>query len=223
MSLISPNSGGRRFRIFAGPNGSGKSTLFETFSKRYAPGVFVNADELEKKYRSSGYISLHQFGIQVDHDEFSQFIGTASSSSLLQKSESGIVTTPPVLLKENCLLVNSATVNSYDASWTAAFIRWLLLKRGKSFAMETVMSHHSKIDEIRAANQLGYKTYLYYVCTSNPLINMDRIAARVRKGGHNVPLGKIDKRYFASLDLLRNPFQLLIVHIFLPIQDLTRN
>jgi len=38
-----------RLRIFAGPNGSGKSTLFESLSKKYDVGVFVNADNIEKE------------------------------------------------------------------------------------------------------------------------------------------------------------------------------
>lgn len=38
----------KRLRVFAGPNGSGKSTLFEEFKKKYDPGFFINADELEK-------------------------------------------------------------------------------------------------------------------------------------------------------------------------------
>lgn len=201
MSLISPNSR-RRLRVFAGPNGSGKSTLFEIFSQRYDSGVFVNADELEKKFRSNGFTSLNQFGIRVDHEELSEFISTSGYALLLQTSDKSIVKNPVVSLKDNCLVLNITTVNSYIAAWSAAFIRWLLLKRGKSFAMETVMSHHSKLDEIIAANQLGYKTYLYYVCTSDPMINLDRISERVRKGGHFVPPDKIEKRYVASLDLL---------------------
>jgi predicted ABC-type ATPase len=201
MSSISPSSG-KRLRIFAGPNGSGKSTLFESFSRRYSPGVFVNADELENKLRSSGYVSLNQFGLQADAEEMDQFKSTASSGSLLLKSAADLSEKPSISLKENCLVVKPAAVNSYHAAWAAAFIRWLLLRRGKSFAMETVMSHHSKIDEINEANRLGYKTYLYYVCTSDPLINSGRIAARVDKGGHPVPTEKIANRYSASLGLL---------------------
>jgi predicted ABC-type ATPase len=37
-----------RLRVFAGPNGSGKSTLFNEFKKKYDPGYFINADDLER-------------------------------------------------------------------------------------------------------------------------------------------------------------------------------
>ena len=38
-----------RLRVFAGPNGSGKSTLFDSFSKNYHTGLFINADYIEKE------------------------------------------------------------------------------------------------------------------------------------------------------------------------------
>jgi len=41
-----------------------------------------------------------------------------------------------------------------------SFIRHHLIEQGISHSFETVMSHLSKLDEIRKANQKGYKTYL---------------------------------------------------------------
>ena len=38
-----------RIRVFAGPNGSGKSTLFDSFSKKYPTGYFLNADFIENE------------------------------------------------------------------------------------------------------------------------------------------------------------------------------
>jgi predicted ABC-type ATPase len=37
----------KRLRVFAGPKGSGKSTLFSKFSRKYDPGIFVNAMKLK--------------------------------------------------------------------------------------------------------------------------------------------------------------------------------
>lgn len=52
-----------RLRIFAGPNGSGKSTLFESFSKRYNAGIFLNADVIEKELSTNGFIDLNELGL----------------------------------------------------------------------------------------------------------------------------------------------------------------
>lgn len=43
----------KRLRILAGPNGSGKSSVYEALvqDKGFRWGVFVNADEIEKKLR----------------------------------------------------------------------------------------------------------------------------------------------------------------------------
>lgn len=38
----------KRVRIFAGPNGSGKSSAYLEFAKKYDPGIYINADEIEK-------------------------------------------------------------------------------------------------------------------------------------------------------------------------------
>lgn len=76
-----------------------------------------------------------------------------------------------------------------------------------SFSFETVMSHPSKIQFLEEAKALGYRTYLYFVCTANPEINCSRVAERVRMGGHDVPREKILNRYSRSLDLLSEAVQ----------------
>lgn len=78
--------------------------------------------------------------------------------------------------------------------------KWLI--DGISHSYESVMSHHSHLDFIRKANQLGFKTYLYYVCISDPDINSERVDERVISGGHPVPKDKILSRYRRSLEQL---------------------
>ena len=89
--------------------------------------------------------------------------------------------------------------NSYEASFAASFIRWLLFKKNKSFSFETVMSHRSKLKEINTAKRKGYKVYLYFVCTDLPEINVERVKNRVEKGGHTVNFQKIASRYTSTL------------------------
>lgn len=54
-----------RLRIFAGPNGSGKSTLFDSFSKKYNSGIFLNADVIEKELSTKGFIDLSEFNLNL--------------------------------------------------------------------------------------------------------------------------------------------------------------
>ena len=73
------------------------------------------------------------------------------------------------------------------------------LKKKKSLIFETVMSADDKIDFIRRAKEAGFFIRIFYVATSHPSINAARIAKRVMKGGHDVPISKIISRYFKSL------------------------
>lgn len=73
------------------------------------------------------------------------------------------------------------------------------LKNRKSMIFETVMSANDKIDFILRAKQNGFFIRLFFISTSNPSINASRIAKRVMKGGHDVPISKIISRYGKSI------------------------
>lgn len=64
------------------------------------------------------------------------------------------------------------------------------------------MSSPDKVELLRRAQSKGYRTYLYYIATEDPAINIARVRNRVEQGGHDVPLEKIVSRYWRSLDLL---------------------
>ena len=188
----------RRLRVFARPNGSGKSTLFEEFKKTYNPGYFINADELQKLLASSGLIDLKAMGLNASEENLIAFKKTSEAKSLINKSNSEGYKID-IEVRENFIVDRSKLTNSYEASFVASFIRRLLILSNKSFAFETVMSHSSKVAEIKKAQQKGYKTYLYFVCTNSPEINIDRVANRVDKGGHNVDENRIRSRYTDTL------------------------
>ncbi|MDE6393026.1 MAG: zeta toxin family protein [Muribaculaceae bacterium] len=73
------------------------------------------------------------------------------------------------------------------------------LANGESLIFETVMSALDKIDFIRRAKQAGYFVRIFFISTANPTINAARIARRVMKGGHDVPIPKIISRYIKSI------------------------
>jgi predicted ABC-type ATPase len=93
-------------------------------------------------------------------------------------------------------------VNAYLASVTADFLRQKLLEQKVSFTFETVMSSPDKVEILKKAQGLGYRTYLYYIATDDPEINISRVRNRVAMGFHPVPEDKIVSRYKRSLDLL---------------------
>lgn len=73
------------------------------------------------------------------------------------------------------------------------------LRNGKSLIFETVMSAEDKVDFILRAKCAGYFVRVFFVSTDNPSINASRIAIRVMKGGHDVPISKIISRYRKSI------------------------
>lgn len=102
----------------------------------------------------------------------------------------------------NKLDFSRVEVNSYLASVASDFIRRKLLLSQQTFTFETVMSARDKVEFLAAAQGAGYRTYLYYVATEDPAINISRVENRVKGGGHDVPADKITTRYYRSLELL---------------------
>jgi predicted ABC-type ATPase len=69
----------------------------------------------------------------------------------------------------------------------------------RSIAFETVFSAPDKLAFVLDALKAGYFVRLFYVMTASPTINAARVAQRVMEGGHEVPIGKIVKRFSSSL------------------------
>ncbi len=72
------------------------------------------------------------------------------------------------------------------------------MKSGDSVIYETVLSHPSKLDIIKAYKKHGYQIISVFVSPCNPEINIERVEQRVREGGHNVPKEKIVDRFYKS-------------------------
>ncbi|MCD8211053.1 MAG: AAA family ATPase [Prevotella sp.] len=68
-----------------------------------------------------------------------------------------------------------------------------------SMIFESVMSTDSKVDFIRKAKEEGYFIRVFFISTNDPSINASRIAKRVMKGGHGVPIEKIISRFSKSI------------------------
>ncbi len=188
----------KRLRVFAGPNGSGKSTLYKQISSQFNTGYFVNSDEIEQDISKAGFVNLNRFGLKLTQEDLDRFLGRDQSMSLLRKAEeSGHPVS--IAIRENMIVDKSRDTHSYEASLITSFIRYHLLENGISYSFETVMSHSSKLEEIDEASERKYRTYFYFVCLDDPLINISRVEIRKEKGGHGVPKDKIVERYYRTL------------------------
>ena len=86
-----------------------------------------------------------------------------------------------------------------EAAEEATRLRYDCLENGRDFVFETVFSSPEKLEFLRKVKDAGYFIRLFYVCTSDPAINVARITQRYMNGGHEVPISKIISRYYKSL------------------------
>jgi predicted ABC-type ATPase len=192
-----------RIRMFGGPNGSGKSTIFDALTRTeeyFKRSIYINADEIEKLLKTNFSLNLKEFNLNGINNQL--FIDYINNHTMYKSSiNKGL---PIDLSIDNDVILNpNKHTHSYEAAIIADFIRHELLIHKCSFIFETVMSHSSKVDLMRKSMELGNKNYLYFVSTESPEINIDRVRARVAKGGHPVPEDKIVERYYKSMSLLK--------------------
>lgn len=190
-----------RLRVFAGPNGSGKSTLFEFLSGNYNTGLFLNADSIESDLARRGFIDLNDYHLNLTQDDLLDFFQTERARSLIEKStNAGHIINFQII--DNFIVDKEKDTHSYEGALIAAFLREKIQEKKLDYCFETVMSHPSKIEEIKEARAKAYKTYLYFICIDDPGVNVSRVKNRVEKGGHDVAEDKIMKRYFKTLENL---------------------
>lgn len=80
-----------------------------------------------------------------------------------------------------------------------------LASRNESFAFESTLASRSFAPFIRGLRQQGYDFLLVYLWLASAKQARERVAERVRRGGHSVPSAVVTRRYSRSLT---NFFQL---------------
>ena len=80
----------------------------------------------------------------------------------------------------------------------------VLLSESVDFAIETTLSTRSYVSFIKKAKELDYDVTLLYFWLSSPEMAMDRVATRVRKGGHHIPNEIVIRRYYRGIYNLFN-------------------
>ncbi len=192
-----------RLRIIAGPNGSGKTTLTKDLANNYHLnfGYYINADEIEMILQANGMLGFRRYRLKVNPEIFEQFYLLHPLYQACKEVQFSI--------RRNTLYLEKALGNfSYFTALLADFLRHKIMESEQTFTFETVMSGKDKMGFIQHAKANNYRIYLYYIATDDVLINKDRVADRVYKGGHAVPADKIEKRYYGSLENLLNMIKL---------------
>jgi len=180
----------KRFRMIAGPNGSGKSTLFRLLRRDYAVNFYamLNSDDIFSEVSRTGAYSP---ALPVSEESLRSF---AADSEYSDKTKNYFLNGDIAVKDDTVHFESPESVNTYTVALLTNFLQHEHIATGKSFSQETVFSHPSKIEALKAAKELGYRTYLYFVANSDISINIARIANRVRSGGHDVPVDKVETR-----------------------------
>jgi predicted ABC-type ATPase len=76
------------------------------------------------------------------------------------------------------------------------------LSRDISFCQETTLTGKTIFKNISEAKDRGYKIVMHYVGVESVDISLQRVAERVRRGGHGIPEEDIRRRYDVSLQNL---------------------
>jgi predicted ABC-type ATPase len=86
-----------------------------------------------------------------------------------------------------------------------------LIRDRQSFAFETTCSGRAFIPLLRRCKAAGWRITLVYLWLPSPQLALERVARRVREGGHRIPDDVVVRRYRAGLTNLRD--------LYLPLAD----
>ena len=74
-----------------------------------------------------------------------------------------------------------------------------LFKRREDFCIETTLATRSLTKTVKYAQEQGYYVTVLYFWLKSPDIAVERVASRVRAGGHDIPEETIRRRYYTGL------------------------
>jgi len=84
-----------------------------------------------------------------------------------------------------------------------------LAKTRSNFAFESTLSGLVYLNRLKRWKAAGYRVEIIYLYLSSPQLALRRIAARVRQGGHAVPVADVRRRFSRSWMNFQNSYRLL--------------
>jgi predicted ABC-type ATPase len=121
--------------------------------------------------------------------------GSGKSTLIDALRASPIIDLPAHYINADNLRRERDLIDPREAQRIATAMRQDAILRRLDVMYETVMSHPSKLAELQQAKAAGYHVTVHLVGTSDPEINVQRIAMRVAAGGHDVPEDRTRERY----------------------------
>lgn len=76
------------------------------------------------------------------------------------------------------------------------------LENGLNICLESTLAGRGTMQRVIAAKQAGYFTVAYYIGLNSVELNLERIAMRVARGGHNIPENTVRRRFYESANNL---------------------
>ena len=152
-------------------------------------------------------------GRPIDYDETVDGSESPCVIALAGPNGAGKATAGPSLVRDTLGMtqfVNADVVASglsaFEPEGTAIRAGRIMLDRlrqlardRKSFAFETTLSARSFAPWLARLNDSGYRFHLIYLWLPDPEMAVQRVAARVRAGGHGIPDETVRRRYTAGL------------------------
>ncbi|MBH5328548.1 zeta toxin family protein [Eikenella sp. S3360] len=90
----------------------------------------------------------------------------------------------------------------FEAGKKAVSLFRFALEHRISFSMESTLSGHSVLQRMKSAKENGFHVRLNYVAVDSVGINLSRVSARVRLGGHFINEATIRQRFERSKENL---------------------
>ncbi|MYL61818.1 hypothetical protein GLW07_00475 [Bacillus hwajinpoensis] len=83
------------------------------------------------------------------------------------------------------------------------------IEEEKSFSIETTLAEKNAIHQMIKAKERGFEITMFYVGSSHVTQNIERVALRVKNGGHHIPTKDILKRDTTSKENLLQHLSLI--------------
>lgn len=118
-----------------------------------------------------------------------------------------------IAMRENLLVIDpdklaAEGLSPIAAGKAAARMSRLFLQEGVSFARESTLTSHFDFVLMGEAKRLGYEVELVYIRLASPALALERVAARMGRGGHGVPSQDVVRRFSRSLENLSKAVRL---------------
>ena len=78
---------------------------------------------------------------------------------------------------------------------------------GESFGFESTLSGTGYLRRIQRMKHKGYRIVLFYLKLSSPELALERVRARVKEGGHDIPESDLRRRFVRSWENYREIYR----------------